>query len=165
MSRFATGVTVFSTCGEHAHAMTANSFTSLSCDPPLVLGCVAASARMHALLAPGACLGVSILAGGQEPIARHFADRGRPRGWRQFGDLSWWCGQSTGVPLIAGAAAWLECEVEDVHPGGDHGIVVARVLGCGEGAPEVLTFFDGGFRELGTPGPVPVTLLGAGAGT
>ena len=148
MSRFATGVTVFTTAGEHAHAMTANAFTSVSCDPPLVLGCVAQSARMHELLAPGACLGVSILSVDQEPIARHFADRRRPLGWHQFHDLSWWCGQRTGVPLLAGAAAWLECRVEAVHPGGDHGIVVAQVLACGEGAPGALTFVDGTFRPL-----------------
>lgn len=148
MARFATGVTVLTTCGADAHAMTANAFTSLSCEPPLVLGCVAQTARMHDLLAPGSCLGVSILAAGQERVARRFADSARPRGWRQFHGVAWWGGQRTGVPLIAGATAWLECEVQDVLPGGDHGIVVARVLACSEGEPGALTFFDGGFGEL-----------------
>lgn len=148
MGRFTTGVTVFTTCGKRAHAMTANAFTSLSLDPPLVLGCVANTAGMNELLEPGACLGVSILANNQERIARLFADRDRPRGWRQFDDVSWWCGHHTGVPLIGGASAWLECRVQEGLPGGDHTIVVARVLGCGRGPQGALTFVDGQFRGM-----------------
>lgn len=151
MSRFATGVTVLTTCGngDPPHAMTANAFTSVSLDPPLILGCVARNAYMHNLLGPGSRLGVSILSADQEDVARWFASNSRPRGWRQFDFLSWWCGRTTGVPLLAGAAAWLECEVRHSFPGGDHAIVVAEVLDCSQGKPSCLAFVEGTFTPLG----------------
>lgn len=91
MGKFATGVTIVTTYHEgQSHGMTANSFLSVSLDPPLVLVSVAARARLHALLAPGCRYGVSVLADDQEALSRHFcgpSDRGITHPIR----LAAWC--------------------------------------------------------------------------
>ncbi|MEY9211863.1 flavin reductase family protein [Thermobifida halotolerans] len=149
MSRFATGVTVLTVGGEHCHGMTANSFTSVSLDPPLALCCVARSARMHRAIARGRHFAVSVLEAGQQEVARHFADRDRPDGPAQFDAVAWLPGPLTGAPLLSGALAWLECEVVEVYGGGDHSIFLGRVLGSARGTGgEALLFFDRGFRRL-----------------
>ncbi|MEU1726916.1 flavin reductase family protein [Nonomuraea sp. NPDC005692] len=125
---FATGVTVITTGGEVPHAMTANSFTSVSLDPPLLLVCVGKGAVMHQCITAATSFGVSVLAGHQEAEARHFADRYRPLGLAQFADVEVTPGEVTGVPLIAGAAARFECRVWRAYDGGDHTIFVGEVL-------------------------------------
>src|SRR5918911_2938037 len=84
LGRFTTGVTVVTTAhGEDVHAMTANAFTSVSLDPPLVLVSVDHRTRMHRMLPDTRRYGVSVLGSGQERVAWHFA--GRPL--RDAGDL------------------------------------------------------------------------------
>ena len=76
LGRFTTGVTVVTTAqGSEIHAMTANAFTSVSLDPPLVLVSVDHRTRMHALLPDTRRYGVSVLASDQERVAWHFAGR------------------------------------------------------------------------------------------
>ena len=103
LGAFASGVTVVTVGGEHPHGMTANSFTSVSLDPPLVLVCVGRSAVMHAKMAGAGTFGVSVLAAHHERVGRHFADRTRPLGAAQFDAVDWLPGRLTGVPLIDGA--------------------------------------------------------------
>ncbi len=148
MAKFATGVTVITTPGPHVHGMTANAFTSVSLDPPLVLGCVARSAHLHEQVHQAGRFAVSILAADQCLVAMHFADRHRPADWQQFDAHEWFPGPCTGAPLIANAAGWLECEVVDLFPGGDHTIVVARVMDCVEGDAEGLAFYRGELAPL-----------------
>ncbi len=107
LGAFATGVTVVTVGGDNPHGMTANSFTGVSLDPPLVLICVERHAIMHACLERRGMFAVSVLAAGQESIARHFADRRRPLGIEQFHVVDWRPGDFTGAPLIAGAAVHL----------------------------------------------------------
>lgn len=149
MSRFATGVTVLTAPGERGHGMTANAFTSVSLDPPLVLCCVASTSRMHeAILAAGA-FGVTVLASDQLPVARYFADKRRPAGAAQFETVDWAPGPRTGAPLLDGALAWLECELEHTYDGGDHAIFVGRVLGAVAGhGDQPLLFHGGRFHDL-----------------
>src|SRR5256885_7444561 len=80
MSQFATGITVITAGGEHAHGMTANAFTSVSLEPPLVLCCVARTARIHESILRARTFAVSVLDATQMNLARYFADRNRPRG-------------------------------------------------------------------------------------
>ncbi|WP_222723914.1 MULTISPECIES: flavin reductase family protein [unclassified Streptomyces] len=149
MSQFATGVTVLTVGGEHIHAMTANAFSSVSLTPPTVLVCIAHSAVMFEELTGGGHFGVNILGAGQEPLARHFADKKRTLGLAQFEDVKWTPGAHTGAPLLADALAWLECDVIDAHVSGDHTIFVGRVLDCRRGDGEqALTFFDGKFGSV-----------------
>lgn len=145
---FATGVTVVTTGGPSPHGMTANSFTSVSLDPPLVLVCVDRDAVMHRTLTTTGTFGVSVLAAHQEQVARHFADRWRPLGMAQFDGISWAAGRRTGAPMIDGAVAQFECELWRTHDGGDHSIFVGRLLSLTRQADDALVFFHGRFRQL-----------------
>ena len=148
---FATGVTVVTAgVGRAPHGMTANAFTSLSLDPPLVLLCIGREALMHNRLLAEGTFGVSVLACDQESIAAHFADR-RRAGPTQFDGIDTRPGPVAAVPLIAGAVAGFECELEQVYDGGDHSIVTGRLLSvhCESPSPALL-FFRGRFRQLHT---------------
>ncbi|GAA3868503.1 flavin reductase family protein [Saccharothrix violaceirubra] len=133
MSRYATGVVVLTVGGEHVNAMTANAFTSLSLDPPQVLACVARTATMHRSITAAGTFGVSLLSADQQDVARRFADSSRPRGADLFAAVPVRVGAATGVPLLEGASAWLECELAHDHEGGTHSIFVGRVLAAGLG--------------------------------
>jgi flavin reductase (DIM6/NTAB) family NADH-FMN oxidoreductase RutF len=146
---FATGVTVVTTGGASPHGMTANSFTSVSLDPPLVLICVVRDAVMHTALTTTGRFAVSVLAVDQGPVARHFADRRRQLGMAQFDPVDWVAGECTGAPLILGAAAHFECEVRRLYDGGDHTIFLGAVLAFDKpGEPDPLLFLDGKFRQV-----------------
>ncbi|CCH32114.1 flavin reductase family protein [Actinosynnema sp. NPDC047251] len=149
MARLVTGVVVITVGGRHAHGMTANAFTSLSLDPPLVLCCVAHSARTHAALTAERRFAVSVLTADQEPVARYFADKSRPSGEAQFRGVDWEAGAHTGAPVVANAAAWLECALVDAHDAGDHTIFIGEVLATGHGPDDsALLFHHGRFRHL-----------------
>ena len=149
MSNFATGITVLTAGGEHCHGMTANAFSSVSLDPPMVLCCIARSAQMHDALMETGYFGVSVLSAGQEHLAKHFAWRGRPEGLAQFADFEWTPARSSGAPLLDGALAWLDCEVAEVYEGGDHSIFLGTVLDATRRSGEALLFWDGDFHQGG----------------
>ncbi|WP_253888140.1 flavin reductase family protein [Actinokineospora diospyrosa] len=154
MSRFATGVTVLTAGGPDGHGMTANAFTSVSLDPPLVLCCVRKTARMHDAIVGAGRFAVSVLAADQRELATYFADRRRPAGMAQFDAVGWVPGPRTGAPLLAGALAWLECELTESYAGGDHTVFLGRVLDLRRGrAGRALVFYGGGFHQVGAPDP------------
>jgi flavin reductase (DIM6/NTAB) family NADH-FMN oxidoreductase RutF len=139
LGRFATGVTIVTTQVDGGvHGMTANAFTSVSLDPPLVLVSVSTHARMHAYLSRQARFGVSVLSEDQLAYAWNFA--GRPQAALQPAFM--WRGE---VPLVTHALAHLVCAVEASYPGGDHTLFLGRVedLWYRDGSP--LTFYRGRF--------------------
>ncbi|MTE22492.1 flavin reductase [Streptomyces sp. TRM43335] len=145
---FATGVTVVTVGGASPRGMTANSFTSVSLDPALVLLCVGKDAVMHRVLAEADTFAVSVLGAEQEDVARHFADRSRPMGARQFDTVDWLPGAS-GAPLLTGAVAHFECAKWRAYDGGDHTVHMGRVLSLAELPDrEPLVFHRGRFRRL-----------------
>ncbi|MGW4272022.1 flavin reductase family protein [Streptomyces seoulensis] len=149
LGAFATGVTVVTVGGAAPRGMTANSFTSVSLDPALVLLCVGNDAVMNRVLAEAGAFAVSVLGAGQEDVARHFADRSRPPGAAQFDAVDWLPGTACGAPLIAGAAAHFECARWRAYDGGDHTIHLGRVLALEElPGREPLVFHKGRFRHL-----------------
>jgi flavin reductase (DIM6/NTAB) family NADH-FMN oxidoreductase RutF len=149
LGSFATGVTVVTVGGAAPRGMTANSFTSVSLDPALVLVCVGNDAVMNRVLAEAETFAVSILGSGQEDVARHFADRSRPLGAAQFDAVDWLPGPATAAPVIAGAAAHFECTRWRAYDGGDHTIHVGRVLALDElPGREPLVFHGGRFRQV-----------------
>ncbi|GGP64876.1 flavin reductase family protein [Saccharothrix coeruleofusca] len=151
LGRFATGVVVLTVGGEHIHGMTANAFSSVSLDPPLVLCCVARDATMHGAITAAGHFATSVLRADQERFARYFADRGRPSGGAQFDPVDWLPGRHTGAPVLADALAWVECRLEQTHRAGDHSVFIGRVLGTGRGAGTAgLLFFDGAFGQADT---------------
>ncbi|GAA3071272.1 flavin reductase family protein [Streptosporangium carneum] len=154
---FATGVTVVTVGGGTPHAMTANSFTSVSLDPPLVLVCVGRSAIMHGCLTEEGAFGVSVLAAHQEPVARHFSNRWRTLGAAQFDTVDWLPGSLTGAPLLEGTLARFECELWRTYDGGDHSIFIGKVLSLEQrDDQDALLFFHGRFRQI-TPDRSEVT--------
>lgn len=154
---FATGVTVVTVGGANPHGMTANSFTSVSLDPPLLLVCVDREAVMHDRLMATRTFGVSVLAADQEEVARYFANRGRPLGAAQFDAVDWAAGPFTGAPLIKGALASFECALWRAYDGGDHTIFVGSLLSLDQPQTgDAVLFHYGGFRQL-RPRPSEVT--------
>jgi flavin reductase (DIM6/NTAB) family NADH-FMN oxidoreductase RutF len=126
VGRFPTGVTVVSARSPHGtRLMTANSFTSVSLEPLLVLVCVELSARFHQAVTAAGEWGVSVLADDQEPLSRMFANR--PTAAEVLA-VPHRLGPLTGAPLLDGAVAQLECRTVAEHPGGDHTILIGSVL-------------------------------------
>ncbi|MFJ9113459.1 flavin reductase family protein [Streptomyces sp. NPDC102283] len=154
MSQFTTGVVVLTVGGEQIHGMTANAFSSVSLDPPSVLCCISHGAVMYNAITSARRFGVSIMRADQGPVARYFADKSRPLGPEQFDEVDWFPGGETGVPLLSGALAWLECEIADSYESGDHSIFIGDVLFSGL-SPELgpgadrdgLLFFGGRFFD------------------
>ena len=109
MSQFASGVTVV-TALRHGikHAMTATAVSSVSLVPPLILVCVSRSSRFHTAIMEADAWCVSLLSADQEPVARHFANRGRDL-LTQFDHVPFTPSPGSGTPLIDGALAWMEC--------------------------------------------------------
>lgn len=149
MSQFATGVTVITVrSGERVHGMTANTFTSLSLEPPLILFCVGKQARLAGLLGDDARFAVSVLGAHQEAISRHFAGSQRAelvdRNYLQEGPAA---------PMVPDALVNLSCVLEAVHDGGDHWIVVGRVFEIHEPSQPrpPLVFFRSRYASLIEP--------------
>ncbi len=148
MGQFATGVTVITVQhGDHIHGMTANAFTSVSLDPPLVLFCVTKTARMAALIRDVRGFAINILAEHQQDVSRQFAGSKKD-------DLDRAVALQHGpvAPLIEDSLAAVSCTIDAIHEGGDHWIVVGRVVSVHEppGGPlrDPLVFFRSRYQEL-----------------
>lgn len=127
MGHFATGVAVVTTLEDgHDHAMTANSLTSVSLEPPLLLVCVRQDSGWHEAVAASGVWGVSLLPVAGRPAASWLSTGGRPL----FGQLSQVPHHrgDLGVALVDDALATLECRTVDLHAAGDHTIVVGEVI-------------------------------------
>ncbi|NUT53529.1 MAG: flavin reductase family protein [Saccharothrix sp.] len=149
MSLFATGVTVLTVGGEQTHGMTANAFTSVSLDPPLVLVCIAHSAVMHDAISGTKRFGVSIMGADQQSTAKYFADKRRPLGQEQFDAVDWVECKHSGAPLLNGSLAWIEFDLVQSYDGGDHTIFVGQVLSASRGASApALLFYSSAFHRI-----------------
>lgn len=154
VGRFATGVTVVTTVlpGGEKHAMTCNSFTSVSLDPVLVLFCAEKIARFHDAVLETGTWAVSVLSTDHERASRHFARRGRELR-QQFADIPTVPGVLTGAPVLEGALAALECRTVSTTDAGDHTVVMGEVLGTAlpEPCAAPLLYFAGGYRTVSAP--------------
>jgi flavin reductase (DIM6/NTAB) family NADH-FMN oxidoreductase RutF len=151
MARFATGVAVV-TCVQDGvdHAMTANSFTSVSLSPALVLVCVENDSRFHEAITHTGQWSVSVLGEHQQGRARWFATRGRPL-VGQFDSTPTHRSDVSEALLLDGALATLDCRTTAIHVAGDHDIVVGEVLAFRTPSPDgqPLVYFGSRFRTLG----------------
>ena len=150
LGRFPTGVCVVTCLADgHDHAMTANSLTSVSLEPLLVLVCVETETRFHEAVLSAGEWAVSVLTAAARPAAAWLATRGRPLAG-QLDPVAHHRGRHTGAALLDDALAWLEVRTVAVHPAGDHSIVVGEVLGLGmsDGSDSALTFFRGRYGRL-----------------
>ena len=149
---FATGVTVVTSgAAPIFHGMTANAFTSVSMEPPLLLVCVDKSTHMLGVLQETGAFTVNVLSADQEALSNYFANDTRRYGPEEFRDedIRYTLGES-GTPRLAGATCWFDCTVQSVHAAGDHDIYLGEVqaIEVGEiGRP--LLFYCGRYRSLG----------------
>ena len=125
---------------------TANAISSVSLDPPLLLACLARSSETLAAIREDGRFAVNILAAEQ----RHHSDRFAKKGDAvrshevEFGD------HDLGVPVLPDSLATVVCEVEAIHPAGDHEIVIglAHHLEHGEPGAKPLLFYRGSYSEI-----------------
>jgi flavin reductase (DIM6/NTAB) family NADH-FMN oxidoreductase RutF len=153
LAQFPTGVTIICTRarpasegGPHPRyiGFTANSFISVSLDPPLILWTIAARSGSLAAFEAAERYAVNVLAAEQADLARRFS---RPHTDRFAGvahRLGW-----SDAPLINGCVAWLECRHHARHPAGDHVLFVGEVVTVERARGEALIFHQGSFTGTG----------------
>jgi flavin reductase (DIM6/NTAB) family NADH-FMN oxidoreductase RutF len=146
LGRFPSGVTVVTVrdAGGRDFGMTVSAFSSVSLHPPLVLVCIGDDATISGAVAAAGHFAVSVLAEDQEALAQRFADSDADR----FASTAISRGM-TGIALLDGAVARLECAIVARHRGGDHTIVVGEVLAATaveDGRP--LIYQRAGYRRL-----------------
>jgi 3-hydroxy-9,10-secoandrosta-1,3,5(10)-triene-9,17-dione monooxygenase reductase component len=146
VGQFVTGVTVIAIEVEGAiRAMTANSFTSLSLDPPLVLFCLGKGTKAGQFIRTVEGFSVNILRFDQQDLSSYFAGAWKGAAPPPFSFVTW-----QGGPRLEGCTASLGCAVHAIHDGGDHWIVVGKVTAASrapEGSPP-LVFFGGRYVTL-----------------
>jgi flavin reductase (DIM6/NTAB) family NADH-FMN oxidoreductase RutF len=148
LGRFATGVAVITTRADGLdHAMTVNSFSSVSLDPPLVLFSCEKIARFHEAVTASCCWVASILGDEQTDASRWFAQRGRPFD-DQFARFP--TREASAVPVLAleGCLATIECRTVGAYDGGDHTVLVGEVVAVQVSEGEPLIYYGGGYRTL-----------------
>ena len=149
MAKFATGVTVVTTLDHQGvlHGMTANSFTSISLDPPLVLISVDFRSHTHEFVKAQGAFGVNILNEEQQEIGAHFARRPEDRkGKTPYRHHM----SEKGIPVIEDSMAFFGCHVVDAHVHGDHTIYVAQVEDISVGTTaKPLLYYGSRFTHLG----------------
>jgi flavin reductase (DIM6/NTAB) family NADH-FMN oxidoreductase RutF len=156
VGQFATGVTVVATYGSNdIVGMTANAVTSVSLEPLLLLVCVDRRARIASHLPVGQPFSVNILRDDQEVLSRYFGG-----GWRNLPRPEYRFERWETAPRLVGSLAALRCIVDRVYDGGDHDIVIGRVVRLfdGPGAWNPLLFHAGRYRRLAplaAPGAPP----------
>jgi flavin reductase (DIM6/NTAB) family NADH-FMN oxidoreductase RutF len=150
MGLFATGVAVVAAhAGDEVHGMTANSVTSVSLEPMLLLFCPAKQSRLAQVLGPGVPFSVNFLRADQQAISVYFAGR-----WREAEPPPFHFAPLGAAPGLVGSLASIACQVRDMIDGGDHWVVIGDVLHLQQGAGqhEPLLFYRGRYRQVDLAG-------------
>lgn len=139
---FATGVTVVtaSDAAGKPIGFTANSFTSVSLDPPLLLVCLAKSSRNYDSMTSAGRFAINVLSETQKDVSNTFA---RPVEDR-FATVDWRLGRD-GCPIFSDVAAWFECSMQDIIEAGDHVIIIGRVTAFENSGLNGLGYARGGY--------------------
>jgi flavin reductase (DIM6/NTAB) family NADH-FMN oxidoreductase RutF len=149
LGQFASGVTIV-TCTDaagHPYGVTANSFSSVSLEPPLVLWNIAkVTNSLQAYLGAGH-FAINILASNQRSLSNHFAKSEH----HIFKDIEY-LRNDENVPLLPDVLAQLECRTDAIHDCGDHYIIVGEVLRFSASARDPLLFYGGGYRSIAVDG-------------
>jgi len=140
---FSSGVTVVTLRdGDSLHGVTVSAFSSLSLNPPLVLVCIDKSAVAHDVFERTGRFVVNILREDQEDVSNLFASRLNDK----F-EKSKWRDGLLGVPVLGDTLGFVECELHESLPGGDHTIFVGRVVASGAENGKPLLYGQGGYRR------------------
>lgn len=149
LGSWAAGVTVVTTRLEGlVYGITVSSFSSLSLDPLLIMVSLQNSNQLGAMIEKSRTFAVSVLASDQEPISAWFSRSGRepvdafdP----EIAVTEW----HTGCPIVRNAIAHLDCELHEALPGGDHTIMIGRVMGAAsDSSKQPLLYFRRAYRTL-----------------
>ncbi len=143
--RFATGITVASVLDAKGapHGLTVSSFTSVSLNPPLILICLGHGVSAIHHFRAATHFGINVLAKDQRALSDRFARQGQNR----FEGVAWQPGV-TGVPLLPGVLAAIECSVHRIVPMGDHDILVGEMVHALIADGEPLLYFASGYRKF-----------------
>ena len=145
LGHFATGVTVITTKDGSGkpYGLTANAFTSLSLNPPLVVICIDKTVQCYSCFEESKLFAVNFLSEEQEEVSRRFATKGIEK----FAGLGWHAGEH-GLALLEGAIGHIECRVVRGYDGGDHTIYLGEILTAAATGERPLIFFKGKYRRL-----------------
>jgi len=145
LGHFITGVTVITTrdIDGKPFGLTANAFSSLSLDPPLVLICVDKKVDCYACFEGSKVFAVNFLSEEQEHLSRRFATKGIEK----FEGVPYKTGEG-GIPLLEGALGYIECKLAGGYDGGDHTIYVGEILDAAAAGERPLLFFKGKYYRL-----------------
>ena len=146
MASYPTGVTVVAARDDMGEpfGLTVNSFTSVSLDPPLILVCIGDSSTSHDRFVASRHFSVNLLSGAQGAVAGRFAVE--PSVGR-FDDFAWKVSDS-GSPILEGVVGWLDCEVHEILRGGDHSIVIGRVMAADANERPALVYHRGTMTSI-----------------
>ena len=134
--------------GSETSGMTVSSVSSLSVEPASLIVSVNRNASSWPILQRERAFGVNILAADQLEVAERFAGKGGVKGTERFAGADW-RKRATGVPLLVGALAAFDCEVEDIIERHSHAIVIGRVLHVDAGAPAAaLAYWQGDYLTV-----------------
>ena len=144
MSRFATGVTVITTraADDKLEGVTANSFSTVSLSPPLILWSLSRASASFPKFESASHFAVNVLALAQLPLSRHFSTPQIDK----FTGIEHRIGHG-GCPVLLGSIAHFECVTQTVADGGDHAIFIGRVLATGYTDGEPLIFSQGTYHK------------------
>ncbi len=151
LSRFASGVTVVTTKDGNGklHGITVSAFCSVSLEPPLVLICIERSAGSHYAFGESGLFVVNILKSDQAAVSQQFAtpflDKFDGVGYELSG---------SGIPILDGTLASLECRIADSVVSGDHTVFFGEIENAVISSGEPLTYFNGSYRHLGAVPPI-----------
>lgn len=144
IGHFPSGVTVITTAVDGRRlGTTASAVSSLSLDPPMLLACLKRDSTTRAAVVERSRFGVNILSEDQDALAARFATKGEAK----FEGVPFRDGPA-GMPLLEGALAHLECDVEDEVVGGTHSVFLGRARGAAAVAGRPLAYFRGAFGRL-----------------
>jgi flavin reductase (DIM6/NTAB) family NADH-FMN oxidoreductase RutF len=143
--RFATGVAVAGVADSEGapHGLTVSSVASVSLDPPLILICIGHATTSIEFFRAARYFGLSMLAENQRDLSERFARKGHDR----FDGLDWLPGE-TGVPLLKGALAHMECALYRREVAGDHDIFIGEAVGAHVQGGDPLVHYASRYRHL-----------------
>lgn len=146
MTRFASGVTVITTRDAEgaAHGITVSAFCSLSAEPPLILACIHKQTGSHYAFIEQQAFVVHILAEHQRHVSEQFALPAEDK----FSDVDL-NDSPRGLPVIAGSLVTLECEMVNTYDGGDHTILIGKIIEAEINAGKPLLYFHGDYWQIG----------------
>lgn len=146
MSKFTTGIAIVTTLDteQKPFGLTINAFSSLSLDPPMILFCLAKKTRFYSYLSNQSYFTINILADNQKDLSIHFA---KPFFGDQWDNIDFELGQNN-CPQLKNTLGIIECEKGAIYDGGDHDIILGKVLVLKSTDVQPLLYFSGRYCAL-----------------